>query len=242
MGVHSSSAGLAFFPQMPRESGSVGLISQSGSLCNLLMKAFEPRKLFFRHAVSYGNGCDVDLPELLEWMGRQPDIRLICATNMPIYDMVKNNEFRQDLLYRINTVELHLPPLRERQEDIQLLAEHFVEMYCRKYRKQPKSVSANAVKKLQKYQWPGNIRELQHAIERAIIMTDNNVLDSDDFFFLSQNSQSEDVITDTYNLETVERSVIQKAVTKYNGNISKAAKELGLTRASLYRRLEKHGL
>jgi two-component system, NtrC family, response regulator HydG len=170
------------------------------------------------------------------------DIRLICATNMPIYDMVKNNEFRQDLLYRINTVELHLPPLRERQEDIQLLAEHFVEMYCRKYRKQVKSVSANAVKKLQKYQWPGNIRELQHAIERAIIMTDNNVLDSDDFFFLSQNSQGEDVITDTYNLETVERSVIQKAVTKYNGNISKAAKELGLTRASLYRRLEKHGL
>ncbi len=170
------------------------------------------------------------------------DIRLICATNMPIYDMVKNNEFRQDLLYRINTVELHLPPLRERHEDIQLLAEHFVEMYCRKYRKQAKSISANAGKKLQKYQWPGNIRELQHAIERAIIMTDNNVLDSDDFFFLSQNSKGEDVITDTYNLETVERSVIQKAVTKYNGNISKAAKELGLTRASLYRRLEKHGL
>jgi len=170
------------------------------------------------------------------------DIRLICATNMPIYDMVKNNEFRQDLLYRINTVELHLPPLRERQEDIQLLAEHFVEMYCRKYRKQVKSVTANAVKKLQKYQWPGNIRELQHAIERAIIMTDNNALDTDDFFFLSQNNQGEDVITDTYNLETVERSVIQKAVNKYNGNISKAAKELGLTRASLYRRLEKHGL
>jgi transcriptional regulator with PAS, ATPase and Fis domain len=170
------------------------------------------------------------------------DIRLICATNMPIYDMVKNNEFRQDLLYRINTVELHLPPLRERQEDIQLLADHFVDMYCRKYRKQVKSVSSNAVKKLQKYQWPGNIRELQHAIERAIIMTDNNVLDTDDFFFLSQNSQSEDVITDTYNLEIVERTVIQKAVNKYSGNISKAAKELGLTRASLYRRLEKHGL
>ncbi len=170
------------------------------------------------------------------------DIRLICATNMPIYEMVKNNEFRQDLLYRINTVELHLPPLRERQEDIQLLADHFVEMYCRKYRKQVKTVSANAVKKLQKYQWPGNIRELQHAIERAIIMTDNNILDSDDFFFLSQNSQGEDIITDTYNLDTVERSVIQKAVNKYNGNISKAAKELGLTRASLYRRLEKHGL
>ena len=86
MGVHSSSAGLAFFPEMPRESGSVGLISQSGSLCNLLIKAFEPRKLFFRHAVSYGNGCDVDLPELLEWMGRQPDIRLICAYTEGVRD------------------------------------------------------------------------------------------------------------------------------------------------------------
>jgi len=86
MGVHSSSAGLAFFPEMPRESGSVGLISQSGSLCNLLMKAFEPRKLFLRHAVSYGNGCDVDLPELLEWMGRQPDIRMICAYTEGVRD------------------------------------------------------------------------------------------------------------------------------------------------------------
>jgi transcriptional regulator with PAS, ATPase and Fis domain len=161
---------------------------------------------------------------------------------MPIYDMVKNNEFRQDLLYRINTVELHLPPLRERQEDIQLLADHFIEMYCRKYRKQVKSVSANAIKKLQKYQWPGNVRELQHALERAIIMTDSQILDSDDFFFLSQVGQSDDVITDSYNLESVEKSVIQKAINKYNGNISKAAKELGLTRASLYRRLEKHGL
>lgn len=86
MGVHSSSAGLAFFPQMPRESGSVGLLSQSGSLCNLLMKAFEPRRLFFRHAVSYGNGCDVDLPELLEWMGRQPDIRFICTYTEGVRD------------------------------------------------------------------------------------------------------------------------------------------------------------
>jgi DNA-binding NtrC family response regulator len=170
------------------------------------------------------------------------DIRLICATNMPIYDMVKNNEFRQDLLYRINTVELHLPPLRERQEDIPLLAEHFVEMYCKKYRKITKSFSSNTLKRLQKYSWPGNIRELQHAIERTVIMTDNSNLTPEDFFFLTNNPQAEDINVENYNLESVEKSVIQKAINKHNGNISKAAKELGLTRASLYRRLEKHGL
>lgn len=170
------------------------------------------------------------------------DIRLVCATNMPIYDMVKDNEFRQDLLYRINTVELHLPPLRERQEDIQLLADHFVEMYCKKYRKPLKTISANTIKRLQKYTWPGNVRELQHAIERAVIMSDSNTLSPEDFFFLTNNPQADDINIENYNLESVEKSVIQKAINKHNGNISKAAKELGLTRASLYRRLEKHGL
>lgn len=170
------------------------------------------------------------------------DIRLVCATNMPIYEMVKNNEFRQDLLYRINTVEIHLPPLRERQDDIPLLAEHFAEMYSKKYRKMTKSFSVNTLKRLQKYAWPGNIRELQHAIERAIIMSDSSTLAPEDFFFLSNNPQAEDINVENYNLESVEKSVIQKAINKHNGNISKAAKELGLTRASLYRRLEKHGL
>ncbi|MCG8306265.1 MAG: sigma-54 dependent transcriptional regulator [Cytophagales bacterium] len=170
------------------------------------------------------------------------DIRLICATNMPIYDMVKNKEFRQDLLYRINTVELHLPPLRERQEDVQILADHFVEMYCKKYRKPIKSFSVNTIKRLQKYSWPGNIRELQHAIERAVIMSDSNTLSPEDFFFLTNNPRADDINIENYNLESVEKSVIQKAINKHNGNISKAAKELGLTRASLYRRLEKHGL
>ena len=170
------------------------------------------------------------------------DIRLICATNLPIYDMVKDNEFRQDLLYRINTVELHLPPLRERQDDIQLLADHFVEMYCKKYRKPTKTFSTNTIKRLQKYPWPGNVRELQHAIERAVIMSDNNHLSPEDFFFLTSNPQADDVNVENYNLESVEKSVIQKAINKHTGNISKAAKELGLTRASLYRRLEKHGL
>lgn len=170
------------------------------------------------------------------------DIRLICATNMPIYNMVKNSEFRQDLLYRINTVELHLPPLRDRQKDIQLLADHFAEMYCKKYRKPTKTFAANTIKRLQKYTWPGNVRELQHAIERTVIMSDNNNLTPEDFFFLTNNPQADDINIENYNLESVEKSVIQRAINKHNGNISKAAKELGLTRASLYRRLEKHGL
>lgn len=170
------------------------------------------------------------------------DIRLICATNMPIYEMLKNNEFRQDLLYRINTVELHLPPLRERQEDVPILANHFVEKYSKKYRKSMKSFSASTIKRLQKYSWPGNVRELQHAVERAVIMSDNDTLAPEDFFFLSNNPHAEDINVENYNLESVEKSVIQKAINKHHGNISKAAKELGLTRASLYRRLEKHGL
>jgi DNA-binding NtrC family response regulator len=171
------------------------------------------------------------------------DIRLICATNMPIYDMVNDNTFRQDLLYRINTVEIHLPALRERMEDIKVLSEHFVDMYCRKYRKASKTISASTLKKFEKYKWPGNIRELQHAIERAVIMSDKNTLMSEDFFFLSQSGDvSDEQRNESLDLDEVEKSTIRKAITKHNGNISKAAKELGLTRASLYRRLEKHGL
>ncbi|MFT7019561.1 MAG: DNA-binding NtrC family response regulator [Cyclobacteriaceae bacterium] len=171
------------------------------------------------------------------------DIRLICATNMPIYDMVSDGTFRQDLLYRTNTVEIQLPPLRDRVSDIPLLADHFVKMYSHKYRKNISGVSANAVKKLQKYSWPGNIRELQHALERAIIMSDNEQLMPDDFFFLMQKPDSAmSMEADSFNLDEVEKNVIQKAINKQNGNISKAAKDLGLTRASLYRRLEKYGL
>lgn len=170
------------------------------------------------------------------------DIRLICATNMPLHDMVMDNTFRQDLLYRMNTVEIKLPPLRERMEDIPLLADHFMKTYCNKYRKQIKKMAASTLKKLQKYSWPGNIRELQHAIERAVIMSEGSVLNPDDFFFLSDKADAKKDMSDNYNLDEVEKVVIQRAINKHSGNISKAAKELGLTRASLYRRLEKHGL
>ena len=171
------------------------------------------------------------------------DIRLICATNMPVHEMVQDHTFRQDLLYRINTVEIFLPPLRERQDDIPQLATHFLKQYSQKYRKNFTAFKPAAMELLQRYSWPGNIRELQHAIERAIIMAEGNELDSRDFFFLSAKPSSEKAQTAaTLNLDDMERSTIQRAIDKNGGNISKAAKELGLTRASLYRRLEKYGL
>ena len=175
------------------------------------------------------------------------DIRLICATNMPVEEMVHDNTFRQDLLYRINTVEIKLPPLRQRLEDIPLLAKHFLGSYAKKYRKEVNKINEDAIYKLQKYNWPGNIRELQHAMERAIIMSDNNELGAEDFFFLnhdrsSATDSSGSASTDNLNLDEIEKSAIEKAISIHGGNISKAAKELGLTRASLYRRLEKHGL
>jgi DNA-binding NtrC family response regulator len=173
---------------------------------------------------------------------RSIDIRLICASNMPIHDMVNRNEFRQDLLYRVNTVEIHLPPLRERKEDIPLLTDYFLNIYCNKYKKTEKKVSAAAQKKLTTYHWPGNVRELQHAIERTVILSDSQVLQPEDFFFFIHEKESKDLAFDSYNLEEVEKTVILRVVDTYKGNISQAAKELGLTRASLYRRMEKYGI
>jgi DNA-binding NtrC family response regulator len=173
---------------------------------------------------------------------REIDIRLICATNMPIYDMLARNEFRQDLLYRMNTVEINLPLLRERQEDISLLVDHFLAMFSRKYQKTINGVSAPALKKLQKYQWPGNIRELRHTLERAIILAESPMLQPTDFLFPESEKEVEGLVFDNYNLDDVEKTVIRKALKKNEGNVSHAAKELGLTRTSLYRRMEKYGL
>ncbi len=170
------------------------------------------------------------------------DIRLVCATNMPLYDMVERQDFRQDLLYRINTVEIQLPPLRDRSEDITLLADHFIDIYCKKYRKPLKKLAPSTLRKFDKYHWPGNVRELQHALERAVIMSEDDVLQPSDFLFLVEKGDSEEMDFSEYDLDTVEKMMIQKAISKHAGNISQAAKSLGLTRASLYRRLEKHGL
>src|SRR5688572_22636825 len=168
------------------------------------------------------------------------DIRLNCATNMPLHQMVKDGTFRQDLLYRINTVEIKVPPLCDRVEDISLLAQHYLDYYARKYHKPVNTISSGAMDKLKRYPWPGNIRELQHSIERAVIMTDSPSLQESDFLFSRPVSSSASL--ETLNLDEVEKAAIVKALNLYSGNISKAADELGLTRASLYRRMEKYGL
>jgi two-component system response regulator HydG len=170
------------------------------------------------------------------------DIRLICATNMQIHEMVEENRFRQDLLYRINTVEIELPPLRERTEDIPLLVSHFLDIYCRKYKKATKRIQASTLKRLEKYNWPGNVRELRHAVERAVIMSDSDTLGPKDFFLPDSKTTRDGVALDTYNLGEVEEKVIRAVLIKHQGNVSHAAKELGLTRTSLYRRMQKHGL
>jgi two-component system, NtrC family, response regulator HydG len=171
------------------------------------------------------------------------DVRLVCATNMPLYQMVSENKFRQDLLYRINTVEIKLPALRERIEDIEPLVEHYLEVYCKKYKMQKKRINASTLKRLQTHHWPGNIRELQHSVERAVIMSESQVLEPHDFFLSDTEDRSEaEVVPANMNLEETEKMLIRKVVDKHGGNISRAAKELGLTRASLYRRMEKYDL
>ena len=170
------------------------------------------------------------------------DVRMICATNNDIHKMVANEEFRQDLLYRVNTVEIHLPPLRERTGDIPLLSDHFLKQYSKKYKKNIKKISSEAIDKLHQHSWPGNVRELQHAIERAVIMCDSDVLEADDFILSSQGRQKEELELETYDLDTIEKNVIRKVLKQNQGNITKAASQLGLTRTSLYRRMEKYDL
>ncbi|MCU0419279.1 MAG: sigma-54 dependent transcriptional regulator [Cyclobacteriaceae bacterium] len=173
------------------------------------------------------------------------DIRLVCATNMPLYEMVKDNKFRQDLLYRINTIEIEIPPLRERIEDIPLLANHFLKHYATRYNKPISKISEAAMTRMSKHQWPGNIRELQHALERAVILCNGSVLQPEDFTLTNTQAREADaggINLDQFNLDEVEKLLIRKVLKKFNGNITQAAAELGLTRSSLYRRLEKHGL
>ncbi len=174
------------------------------------------------------------------------DIRLICATNEPIYDRVTQRTFRQDLLYRINTIEVKLPPLRERAEDIGLLAEHFMKIYRKKYNRPVNAISGNLLKQLQRYHWAGNVRELQHAIERAVILAQGNTLQVEDFHFNEPENLRETehnaAFENTYQLEEMEKSMILKALKKYNGNITEVSRELGLSRPAVYRRIEKYGL
>ncbi|MBN1559389.1 sigma-54-dependent Fis family transcriptional regulator, partial [candidate division KSB1 bacterium] len=210
-------------------SGGTLFLDEIGNL-PMAMQAKLLRVLEERHVTRLGSN-----------QARSIDIRLICATNMPVYEMASAKEFRQDFLYRINTVEIQLPPLRERADDIPLLIDYFLEAYAKRYKKPNLRVSAAAMSKLQTYQWPGNVRELRHALERAVIMADSPVLQPSDFLF-SREQQQDGMVFDSFHLEDIERTIIRQVLGKCKGNVSHAAKELGLTRTSLYRRMEKHGL
>lgn len=167
------------------------------------------------------------------------DVRLIAATNQPLEELVNDGAFREDLMYRINTIEITLPPLRDRPDDIPALARHFVSIYARKYRLPAKTITAGGYKALAMHHWPGNVRELSHAVERALILGDGEFLDAGDF---NPVSASPPAGQNTFNLEDNQRRMVQDALKQAGGNISHAAKALGITRAALYRRIEKFDL
>jgi two-component system, NtrC family, response regulator HydG len=171
------------------------------------------------------------------------DIRLICATNLPFSELANETRFRKDLVYRINTVEINIPPLRKRGNDIILLANHFVRLYADRYFKAGMLLDTSAFDKLITCHFPGNVRELQYVIERAVIMSEENIIRDNDLIFSSlENQVNPDNETADLRLSTVERNAIQRVIEKHNGNITKAAKELGLTRTALYRRLSKYDI
>jgi DNA-binding NtrC family response regulator len=169
------------------------------------------------------------------------DVRLICATNLSRERLCDENLFRQDLLYRINTVEVTLPPLRERKEDIPLLLEHYAGIYCQKYNLAPRRLSAALIEKLSERAWPGNVRALRHAVERAVILSEGDLLGPADFP-LAETEALKEMPADDARLDAVEKAVVVRALERHKNNVSRAAEALGLTRASLYRRMEKYGL
>ena len=171
------------------------------------------------------------------------DVRLICATNLPSQHLNDAQVFRADLLYRINTVEMTLPPLRDRREDIPPLLEHFIGVYCQKYNMPRKRLTADALERLCAYDWPGNVRALRHAVERAVILSEGSVFEADDFPLTAERRPPDLPGAEAaLDLDTLERDAIARALTQHNDNVSRAAPALGLTRASLYRRMQKHGL
>lgn len=168
------------------------------------------------------------------------DIRLISATNKNLFKSVKEGEFREDLLYRINTIHLEVPPLRERREDVPQLAEFFLRRLAKKYNKGNLKFSEKALRKLENYVWPGNVRELEHAIEKAVILSDNEVLQPADFYMRTPDETS--FVVESFTLEEMEKILIEKALRKYDNNISAVAAELGISRPTLYSKIKKYEL
>ncbi|MDR1814910.1 MAG: sigma-54 dependent transcriptional regulator [Tannerella sp.] len=164
------------------------------------------------------------------------NIRLLCATNRNLPEMVAKGEFREDLLYRINTIQIEMPPLRERREDIPLLADFFLRKYAGKYKKNGITLSAEAVRKLQNYSWHGNIRELQHTLEKAVILSDSAVLQADEILLNKRSDEMPKIIT----LEEAEKQLIIKSLKRHNNNLTATADELGTTRQTLYNKIKKY--
>jgi DNA-binding NtrC family response regulator len=169
------------------------------------------------------------------------NFRLICATNMPLNEMVYEKQFRQDLLYRINTVEIRVPALRERVDDISLLSEHFLQAYGKKYKRVGMKIDKGVLAKMKKYYWPGNIRELQHAIERAVILNEGKFIESAELV-ISASSIKPKQEHQPRTLEEMEKIFIIQSLDDNQGNVSQTAVALGMTRTALYRRMKKHGI
>jgi DNA-binding NtrC family response regulator len=173
-------------------------------------------------------------------------VRVISATNAPRAELVDESIFRQDLLYRLNTVEIVLPPLRERTEDIPLLADHFMRVYARKYNRSVRKIAEDAMVAITAYPWPGNVRALRHALERAVILSDGQTLKLGDFPLAPAEAPRAVAASATEatggTLADLEKQAIAQALARHAGNVTYAAQELGITRTSLYRRMEKHGL
>ena len=170
------------------------------------------------------------------------DVRLICATNLSSQQLADENRFRQDLLYRINTVEITLPPLRQRREDIPLLLEHYAAFYAQKYNLPARRFSTALIERLLNWSWPGNVRALRHAVERAVILSENELLEPADFPLSDAAPPPAPTASEDSRLDSIERAAIVRALETHNNNVSRAAAALGLTRTSLYRRMEKYGL
>lgn len=209
-------------------AGGTILLDEIGNL-SLPLQAKLLTVLQHKKVIRLGTNESIDL-----------DVRIICATNCDLHHMVKEGKFREDLLYRINTVEIMIAPLSERADDIPLIANHFLKKFSHKYQKPYLTISDPALLQIQKFKWPGNIRELQHAIERAVIMCEGQQIQSEDF--KSQKPASDELDIDHFNLEKLEAWAIRKAIAKHGGNISHAAEELGLSRGALYRRIETYGI
>ena len=170
------------------------------------------------------------------------NVRLVAATNMPLYEMAQTSQFRQDLLYRINTVEILIPSLRERKEDINLIADYYLGLFSNQYGKGVIKLREDAMNKLKEYHWPGNIRELAHAIERAVILCKNGTLTPEDFVLRARSSSSQQIYESEISVEEYENKAIQRAMSKHNGNLSKAAEEMGIARSTLYRKIARFGM